>query len=364
MKPLRILILEDNPFDAKLILRELKKSKLQFVSKEVSDKPDYITAFAEFKPDVILSDHNLPSIHSEEALAIAKKKCSESVFILITGAVSEEFAVKILQAGADDYILKSSLTRLPSAIINAFDKKQAEKERELNFIKFREANEELKTFIYRASHDLRSPVCSIRGLINITKINTEKTELITLIEMMDKCAVKMDNILMELITTVSMRNKKIEKTKIDLVPLIHEIIEQLKFINGFERTNLNISNSNNCSFYSEKDLMVSILQNVIKNSIMYHNHSVSKPFVNIDITSADEDTKIVVTDNGMGIKKELLGRVFEMFFKANYVSDGTGLGLYLVKIAVEKLGGNIKIESEEDKGTTVIIFLPASAKKV
>ena len=356
----RILILEDNRFDAQLTLRELKKSTILFVSKEVDNKLDYVAAIDKFKPNVILSDHTLPSIYSGEALAIAKKKCPDCIFILITGTVSEEFAVKMLQGGADDYLFKSSLTRLTPAILNAFNKKQAEKERELNVIKLQEVNLELKTFIYRSSHDLRGPVSSLKGLINIVKQNTKEENAISLIEMMDKSINKLDNMLLELIKTVKVRDQKLKKTEVDLVELIDETIEQFKFLDGFERIKFKISNANKRLFYSDRNLITSILQNVIKNAINYQNYSSAKPFINIDIISIDEGTEIVITDNGIGIKREFLKNVFEMFYRANLSSGGTGLGLYLVKIAVEKLGGSINIESIEGLGTTVTVFIPAT----
>ncbi len=357
----RILILEDNSFDAQLTLRELKKSGLDIVTKEVDNKTDYINSIDEFKPNVILSDHSLPTIYSGEALSILKDKDPECIFILITGTVSEEFAVKILQDGADDYLLKSSLTRLPSAIANAFKKRKAEKERESNYTKLQEANHELKTFIYRASHDLRGPVSSLRGLINMVKESAaENKKTTSLIEMIDKSAAKLDNILVELIRTVRVKDQEHEQTEIDLADLINEIIDQHRFLNGFERIHFKIINEDKNSFFSNKYLMTSILQNIIKNAINYQNYSISKPFIHIDISDVKEGKKIVIEDNGIGIKKELLNNVFEMFYKANLFSDGTGLGLYLVKIAVEKLKGTINIESQEGKGTIITAYIPTS----
>jgi signal transduction histidine kinase len=356
----RILILEDNHFDAQLTLRELKKSDLPFVSIEADNKKDYVNAITEFKPNVILSDHSLPTIYSSEALSIAKELCSDAIFILITGTVSEEFAVKIMKEGADDYLLKSSLTRLPAAIINAYNKRKAEKEREENFIKLQEANQELKTFIYRASHDLRGPVSSLRGLINITKEKIQDKGTVSLIEMMDKSANRLDNILLELINTVRAKDQNVEATNIDLVSLINVIIEQHRFLSNFKKIKFHISSDGIPLLYSDKTLVNSILHNVIENAINYHNYTASNCFIDINISGDHNGKNIVVRDNGLGIQKDLIQNVFEMFYRANLVSDGTGLGLYLVKIAVEKLKGRISIESEEKLGTTVKIFIPSA----
>lgn len=354
----KILILEDNEFDTVLTVNELTHSDIIFTYKEVSNKIDYIAAISDFKPNVILSDHSLPTIYSEEALAIAKANCPDCIFILLTGTASEEFAVNILKKGADDYLLKSSLKRLPTAIANAYVKKHAEREKELNFIKLENANRELKTFIYRASHDLRGPVSSLRGLINVAR-NTEEDQRAAMMDMMEKSANKLDAILLELIESVKVRDHKPEKIQIDLVELINEIIEQFQFLTGFERITFNITNSSKHPFYSNKSLVRSILQNVVKNGIWYQNYMAARSFINIDISSDGKTHKIVITDNGIGIKKEYLENVFEMFYRANLLSEGSGLGLYLVKIAIDKIGGTIEIESVEKIGTTITISIPS-----
>jgi len=131
---LRILILEDSPEDIDLIERELKRGGIDFVSFVVKRKEEYERGLQEFNPDIILSDHSLPQFNSIEAMQIWKEyQNSRNViipFILITGSVSEEFAVQSIKAGADDYILKDRLKRLPSSVKAALEKVRLEQERE------------------------------------------------------------------------------------------------------------------------------------------------------------------------------------------------------------------------------------------
>ncbi len=127
-------MLEDSPEDLDLIERELTRSGLQFTSVVVKRKEEYEKALNEFGPDIILSDHSLPQFNSIEAMAIWKQHMKQNriiiPFILITGSVSEEFAVQSIKSGADDYILKDRLKRLPSSIASALDKVKLERERE------------------------------------------------------------------------------------------------------------------------------------------------------------------------------------------------------------------------------------------
>ncbi|HEY0053829.1 MAG TPA: PAS domain-containing protein [Pedobacter sp.] len=129
MKHLKILHLEDSSSDAELVLRVLKKTDFEFERLLICEKSQYLEAFKTFNPDIILCDHSLPSFNSYEALEILKESNVRIPFILITANVSEEFAVDVIQKGADDYILKDRLQRLPIAISNALEKYRFEKER-------------------------------------------------------------------------------------------------------------------------------------------------------------------------------------------------------------------------------------------
>lgn len=121
---LRILHLEDLFSDAELVNRTLKKAKFDFERLVVDNRENFIKALTEFAPDIILSDHSLPSFNSHEALSIFKATGLNIPFILITATVSEEFAVDVIKRGADDYILKDRLERLPTALTNALEKIQ------------------------------------------------------------------------------------------------------------------------------------------------------------------------------------------------------------------------------------------------
>ena len=128
---LDILLLEDNPDDATLIKLLLSRAGMAFQAIVASDEPEFLTAIKDHSFDVVLADNALPQYSSLEALAKIKKTSPHAAFILVTGTVSEEFAVSIIQQGADDYILKNNLTRLPAAIEKAIERKKVEREREM-----------------------------------------------------------------------------------------------------------------------------------------------------------------------------------------------------------------------------------------
>jgi two-component system sensor histidine kinase UhpB len=127
--PLKILILEDSHDDAEMVSRLLKKEGLNFDFTVAMSRDEYIRSLDEYKPDLILSDNSLPQFNATEALHMLRQKSLYTPFILVTGTVSEEFAAKIIKQGADDYILKDRLIRLPSAIDNALRQRRFEKEK-------------------------------------------------------------------------------------------------------------------------------------------------------------------------------------------------------------------------------------------
>ena len=124
-----ILMLEDVASDAELIERELRKSSIAFASQHVATKEAFLDALIEFQPDIVLSDYTLPQFSGLEALRLLREKDIQVPFILVTGSLTEEIAVLCMKEGAADYILKASLKRLPSAVLNALEKRKAETDR-------------------------------------------------------------------------------------------------------------------------------------------------------------------------------------------------------------------------------------------
>lgn len=164
-KQLKILLLEDNIADAELLMRVLSRAELNHELHLAETKDHFLTELHSFKPDVILSDHSLPNFNSMEALKISRAHKPDIPFILVTGSVSEQFAVDCMKAGVDDYILKNSLIRLPSSIKNIFSKTDAKREKEII--------ESLHAKLQIAYHDIEENNKNITDSINYAKLIQE-----------------------------------------------------------------------------------------------------------------------------------------------------------------------------------------------
>jgi signal transduction histidine kinase len=373
-KVLRILLLEDIVEEAGLIERVLKKAKLPFVSMRVDGADEFTRALESFMPDVVLSDHALPAFNSIEALKLCRGKGLMIPFILVTGTVSEEFAVNCLKQGVDDYILKNNLSRLPAAILNALNQREMESRRLVTELKLRDQNEELiKTndllrkinmeldnFVYSVSHNLRAPLMSVLGLVTIARMEDEQTEKPTgkLFNMIEHSIHRLDDTLKEILDYSRNARTETSVNEINMEALFNDTLERLRYLKGFDRIEKQILIAGDTPVYSDTYRLSIIFQNLISNSIKYQDVEKPKSFIRIEADVTPNDIRIQFSDNGMGIREEYISRIFSMFFRATERSEGAGLGLYIVKESVQKLGGEITLDSTFNEGTIFSIRLP------
>ncbi|MEK6783392.1 MAG: ATP-binding protein [Bacteroidota bacterium] len=364
---LRILMLEDMEEDAGLIDRALQKEKIAFNRLRVDDRNEFTEALVTFKPNVILSDHSLPHFNSIEALKIFQLKKLDIPFILVTGEVSEEFAVNCLKRGADDYVLKSNLSRLPLAIQHALRQHQDEntrKENEKNlFLQNEELikiNSELDSFVYSISHTLRSPLASILGLVNEAQLEAEKSNETVdhYFKLIEKSIHKLDHTLKDILDYSQNARTEVDTSEINLKELIEESFEQLKYLKGQHEIEKYIEVQDNPPFYSNAYDLRCILSNLISNAIKYRDEAKEKCFIQILVSITGFAASIQVNDNGIGIHPDHLPNVFNMFYRGTVSSDGAGLGLYIVKEMIEKLGGTIAISSRPYEETQITLTIP------
>ncbi|HYG50223.1 MAG TPA: tetratricopeptide repeat-containing sensor histidine kinase [Flavobacteriales bacterium] len=214
---------------------------------------------------------------------------------------------------------------------------------------------EMETLISKLSHDMRSPLTTILGLINVASIDTAASKEVYL-EKIKEAVSRLDSILVDL-TSISYVTTM--KEKIDIIQfekLLNDTKTNLAYTDNIEHIRFNITIHQTKDFYADTRFISSILQNLLENAVKYSNRRES--VVNVKITEHGAGIRIEVSDNGIGIDPEFREKIFNMFFRATNVSKGSGLGLYIVKRAVEKLKGSIEVRSETGVGTTFTVYLP------
>lgn len=219
-------------------------------------------------------------------------------------------------------------------------------------------NEELDSFVYRASHDLRAPMSSILGLVNLAKKDNKDDNMLVYFEMIEKSIEKLVSVTQDLIDHARNARTEINIEKINFNLIINDIIEGLKFHENVSKIKFEIQVDTFAEFYCDKMRLILLFNNLISNAVKYHDKDKNNKFIKISVSTTKKKAIIVIEDNGLGIEKEHHEKLFDMFFRANKTISGTGLGLFIVKGALDKISGTISFDSEYKKGTKFIVNLP------
>ncbi|WP_243230251.1 sensor histidine kinase [Flavobacterium pectinovorum] len=217
-------------------------------------------------------------------------------------------------------------------------------------------NHELDRFVYSASHDLRSPITSLKGLIEIAQLEDDMEQIKDYLGLMYQSLVRQDQFISDIIDYSKNKRKQIIIEPVSLQEIFNESISEL----------MHIENAGRITFTKElfTDQIQSdglrlkiIISNLLSNAIKYADINKQQMFIAIKTYSHDGFTKIEIADNGIGIKNEFKDHIFEMYFGTNK-NKGSGLGLYIVKEAVENINGNISVVTESNTGSTFIVTIP------
>lgn len=235
---------------------------------------------------------------------------------------------------------------------------EAKQQRDNNVV-MEKQNEELDKFSSRVSHDLRGPISSLVGLYDVVKNEVSDPSAMKYFNLYHKRLKHIDQIIVDLLALTKVKDWEMTRTLIDFDGIVKECIDAFNYLPGFERINFSIDIDQDLSMTSDRILMNTIIQNLIENSIKYASSKVGQPFVNVKVQKSAEDFMcIIVEDNGIGIDERYQGKVFDMFYRASEDVQGSGLGMYILKSAVDKLEGEVSLSSELGKGSKFIVLIP------
>lgn len=237
-------------------------------------------------------------------------------------------------------------------LVTASEKNILAKNREL--IK---TNRELDRFVYSASHDLRAPLTSMSGLVNLAQVDPEGAQ--NYLRLMQERIEVMDNYIKEIVEYSRNARLNVNLTQVPIKKVVLEVVNTLKYSIDTNKVQIEIHVSDSFNIKTDESRLRVILNNLIANAFKYQDYSKPNPFLKIKAVAEDKRKLIQIEDNGIGIKSEYHTKLFEMFYRATDTSTGSGLGLYIAQEAVDKLQGQITFESEFGKGSVFTIILPA-----
>ncbi len=257
------------------------------------------------------------------------------------------------------YNAQNELLRLIGCSYEITDLKETEHELLFMNEQLMKTTRELDQFVYRASHDLRSPLVSIMGLVNLIYMEEPSKPVMNYLSMVQRSIVKLDSFIREIVNHSKNSRQELAYELIDPREKVMEAIEELKFLTDGSHFNIEIDVQNTAPWISDPFRTQVVLKNLISNAMKYQKpNSNGDGRIHIAIEIDPEKSRIVVEDNGIGIDPKYHKEVFDMFFRATNQSFGAGIGLYIVKETLNRVNGSIQLESTPDQGSKFTVLLP------
>jgi PAS domain S-box-containing protein len=224
-------------------------------------------------------------------------------------------------------------------------------------------NAELDNFVYKVSHDLRAPLSSILGLVNLAKLPGNTDNPLEYIDIIGGKVEHLDHFIGDVLSHSKNLKMEVTTSRVDFEQVIERTFNDLNYLEGANEIARSVR-IDGIDFYSDPWRISEIFRNLISNAIKYRQIGAEQSEVNIRVHVDHLRAEIAFSDNGIGIDEGNLNKIFEMFYRATEQSDGSGIGLYIVKNAVDKLGGQISVTSKPLQGTRFNIILPNRIKNI
>jgi len=322
-----------------------------------------------FTPDSILLISRINSSGKNKVFIFADQD-------FIPGHLSElktflELTVQMLTFKLDIYHLQDELKKTNLNLEKMVSDRTAElwntnnllrseiEEKKKNADRLKQMNEKLNNFVYRVSHDLRAPITSVQGLITVIKFERQahSDKVGEYINILEERIHSLDRFIRDILSHSRISNSEIQLEKIQYKQIIQECFDELNYMENHDKIEKKVR-VQGTDFVNDRVRIYEIFRNLISNSIKYSDPGKKKNRIQISVKTDRKNANIDIQDTGIGIDKEVIPRIFEMFFRGHEQSKGTGIGLYIVKEAVKKLKGNLKVQSTPGQGTSFSIQLP------
>lgn len=301
-----------------------------------------------------LNEHIVPDHLQNEGIDLNNLIASNKVVRLDTSRRHKEGRIVNVMLYGVPIMQENQTIGIYGVYIDITDRMKVEEE-----LKIR--NAELDNFVYKVSHDLRAPLSSILGLVNLARLPGNTDNPLEYIDIIGGKVEQLDHFIGDVLS--HSKNLKIEVTtsRVDFAQIIDRTFSDLSYLEGAIEI-AKFVKIEGIEFYSDPWRISEIFRNLISNAIKYRQVGEIQSEVQIRVQVDNLRAEISFADNGIGIDEANLNKIFEMFYRATEQSDGSGIGLYIVKNAVDKLGGQISVSSKPGQGTRFNIILPNRIK--
>jgi signal transduction histidine kinase len=373
MKDMRVLLVDDEADFRSTLAKRMQKRGLEVL--QAGGAEECLSLLAEHAVDVVVMDVKMPGMSGIEALGRIGAMDIETEVILLTGHAATQDGVEGIKSGAFDYLSKPvSFEHLMGKVIQARNKIVAERQkREAAEYKTRiqkqmiatERLAALGTLAAGVAHEINNPLAIINESAGYLSLLLNKEELAQMPhrEAFDKALLKIENsvkrarnITHQLLGTVRESNAIL--TEVDLAELVNDTIRL--FHKEIKDRNIEVVQEEAegvAPIWTDPDKLRQVLINLLSNAIQAIP---DQGCITVQIESAVDGAVICVSDTGAGIPKERLEKIFEPFFSTKPPGEGTGLGLFVTREIIEKLGGQISVDSRVGHGSRFTVRIPAT----
>jgi two-component system cell cycle sensor histidine kinase/response regulator CckA len=371
IQPIQILVVEDNPADAELLVRELRRSEIDFDWQRVDTEVEYL-ARLNSNLHLILSDFEMPEFSGIRALELLKQQPTLDIpFIIVSGTIGEEVAVAAMREGAADYLLKDRIARLGPAVRRALQEVSERKERRRLEAQFIEAQkmEVVGQLAGGVAHDFNNVLAVVMGYSGLVlgKLGTDHPSH-RHVEQIQHAAERAAGIARQLL--VFSRKQTVQAVELNVNEVVNSMEEMLRRLLE-ENVEMTIVYGDDIgTIKADSGYIWQVLMNLIVNArdampdggkltIQTNAVRLNEAYVEAHPgTTSGAYVMLSVSDTGTGMTEEVKARLFEAFFTTKPSGKGTGLGLITCQTVVRQSGGHIDVSSELGKGTTFKIYFP------
>lgn len=286
----------------------------------------------------------------------SNRETEEDEFKIIRGNDGETRRIKTLLISERSAYGK--LLRIVGTTTDITEIKQFENSLILKNEELKKINAELDNFVYSVSHDLRSPLLSVKGILSLVfKSGSLNEKNAGLLKMAETSVLKLDGTIQEILEYSRNSRLEVKAEKIQIKDLVQSIYDDLKYSTS-DKINCFVEVDGSEEIISDASRVKILLNNIIGNSFKYHRNKIDNPYIKFQLLREENNIVMKISDNGEGISEKNIDNIFNMFYRASNKVAGTGLGLYICKEIINKMKGSISVSSKINEGTTFTIRIP------
>lgn len=313
--------------------------------------------------NLVITDQRMPNMTGVEFLERIVDRYPDVTRIILTGYSDVEAIIQAINKGqVYRYITKPwRREELKETIDNALEYHFLKQENHGLIESLRKANSELDRFVYSAAHDLRAPIASLMGLINLAKDESDVAQLKYYLSLKENTVWKLNAFIQEIIDYSRNQRADIEPDEVFFKDLVEDALALFaqEDAENYNRVNFHLDIVQNVPFHTDRARLEVIIKNLLSNVLrFYKDDSAERPFCDVILRIENDIATFQVRDNGIGISAEHLEKIFEMFYRATDQRVGSGLGLFLVRETAHKLNGAVRVASIVGEGTMFSVELP------